>query len=200
MIKKLALSIFMLTAVMFWSASAQTQASPEKQAAIKEFVQLINGDNKVEQMMNVMSAQLQMAKANLIKELLDEHTELTAAERAEIERQLAEDPKYSAQRMQERLLQKINFNEMVNEIAVIVYDKYYTLEEIRDLNAFYKTPTGQKSLKLMTPLFAETIQMTQERLVPKILDVIKEIDQENRIEIVQKINRRKSPAKKAGGK
>jgi hypothetical protein len=197
MIKKLSLSIFMLTVALLASASAQTVASTEKQAAIKELVSLVNGDNKAEGIINIMTAQMQESEDANIKSVLNEQTNLTAAERKSIEDSLAADKKHSLKRFQDKLMQKLNCSELINEIALVVYDKYYTLEEIRDLNAFYKTPTGQKTLKMMTPIMSDTMQMLQERLLPKIPVIIKELEDEDRQEIEQKINARK-PKPKTG--
>jgi len=88
-------------------------------------------------------------------------------------------------------MRKINFAETVSEMSAAVYDKYYTLEEIRDLINFYETPTGQKSLKLMTPIFAETMKQMQEKLIPKIPVVIRELQEEDKAEIERRINARK---------
>ncbi len=113
---------------------------------------------------------------------------------------IAGEKKYSFKRYQDKLMQKINFNEMVNEIASTLYDKYFTLEEIRDLNAFYKSPTGQKALKTMTPIAADTMQIMQEQLMPKLMIVFKEITDEDRAEIEQKINARNPKPKKNANK
>lgn len=189
-----------MTFALLASASAQTEASSEKQASIKELIYIINGDNKAEELVNIMTAQMQASQDATIKTILDERTDLTVNERKSIENSLINDKKNSLKRFQDRLMQKLNYNALINEVAYNVYDKYYTLEEIKDLNAFYKTPTGQKSLKVMTPIMSDTMQMIQERLLPKIPIIIKELQEEDRLEIEQKINARKPKPKKKASK
>ena len=41
------------------------------------------------------------------------------------------------------------------DIAVVVYDKYYTREEIRGLIEFYGTPLGQKTISVIPHLMAD---------------------------------------------
>lgn len=200
MIKKLTLTIFMLAFVMFASASAQTQTSTEKQAAIKELVFLINGDNKMEDLMNVMTAQMQSAQDEMFKSMLDARSDLTDADKKELEAALVGDKKNSYERFQSKLNAKLNYNEMMNELASASFDKFYTLEEIKELTAFYKSPVGQKSIKMMPSIMAETMQAVQEKLMPKMMIVIKEIEDENKAELEQKINARKPRPKKNDGK
>lgn len=200
MLRKLTLTIFMLACALAMTASAQTDAAAEKQAAIKELVALINGDNKATDIVNIMTAQIRQTEDATVKAMLDERPDLTAAERRSIEDALLKDRQDSVKRYQDKLMEKLNYNETINEIAAAAYDKYYTLEEIRDLSQFYKSPTGQKTLKLMSPIAADTMRAMQERILPKIPIILKEIEDEDRLEIQKKINARKPKPKTAARK
>lgn len=195
MLKKLALAIFIITCAAFAPALAQTGDAAAKQAAIKELVSMINTDNRAEDFVNIMSANFEATEEATVKAMLDERTDLTAADKKSLEATLLGDRRVSVKRFQDKLMQKLDYSATINEIAESVYDKYYTLDEIRDLAAFYKTPTGQKSLKMMTPIAADTMRAVQERLTPKIPLVIKEIEDEDRADIERKINARKPKAK-----
>ncbi|HEX8290084.1 MAG TPA: DUF2059 domain-containing protein [Pyrinomonadaceae bacterium] len=197
MLKKLIPTIFMLTCVMFASGSAQTVVTPEKQAAIKELVALQYGDNNMEDMMKAMIPQMQAQQDATMKASLDAQTGLTAAEKQALAESIGAENKHSIKRLMDRMMQKINYNELVNEIAYSVYDKYFTLEEVKDLSAFYKSPTGQKFLKQMTPIMTDMMTMMHERVMPKMMIVIKEMMDEDKAEIEQKINARKAKPKKA---
>jgi hypothetical protein len=48
------------------------------------------------------------------------------------------------------------------EAMVPLYDKYYTLEDLKAVNAFYETPSGQKILKTMPQLLQESMKLGQE--------------------------------------
>ena len=173
------------------SSNAQEAISPAKLAAINELMALIKVDDKAEDIVRLMTVQLQATRAETVKTILDKRTDLTKAEKASLEDEFLKDEKESIRRFQDKLIARLNFSKTVNEISAGVYDKYYTLEELKDLIAFYKTPTGQKSLRLMTPIFAETMRQMQERLLPKVPIVMQELQDEDRKEIEQKINARK---------
>src|SRR5437764_8811075 len=48
------------------------------------------------------------------------------------------------------------------DLVIPIYDKYYTRAEIHDLTAFYQSPVGQKTIKVLPKLSAEAIDVGQE--------------------------------------
>ena len=60
-----------------------------------------------------------------------------------------------------RLESKIDPQEM-ERLVVPIYDKYFTLEEIREMKAFYSTPVGRKAISLMPQLMQESMLVWQE--------------------------------------
>jgi uncharacterized protein len=196
MLKKVALTILLVAGVFFADAKSQTAVAPEKQAAIRQLVALVNADNKVEDIMAVVTLQMEVSQRATFKALLDERTDLTAAERKAIEDSFASDREVSLKRFQEKFTQKLNFSALIDEISAAVYDKHFTLEEIRDLIAFYKTPTGKKALRLMAPIMNDTMQAFNEKLAPKLPVIIKEIEEDIRREAEEKINAAKPRPKK----
>jgi hypothetical protein len=55
----------------------------------------------------------------------------------------------------ERFKKKLDSTEMVN-VAVPVYDKYFTKVEIDDLIAFYSTPLGKKAVSVLPQVVTES--------------------------------------------
>jgi len=198
MLNKLLITILMVSCGFVAQAAAQTETSisPEKHAAIRELIGLINVDNKADKIVEVFEQQMSGARAALITSVLDERADLTNTEKASLRDTLTAKQEEYTKRFREKLIEKLNYNQMVEEIGEIVYDKYYTLEEIRDLVAFYKTPTGQKSLKVMTPLLTDSLKLTYERMVPKIPVIMDELKNEEKVEMQKELNQRKPRAKK----
>lgn len=200
MLKKLIPTIFMLTCALVASASAQTAVSTEKQIAVRELLALISADNNFEDMMKALAPQMQAQQEATLKASLDAQTDLTADQKQALAASFAADPRFSLKRLFDKLTEKFNYNELMNEIAASVYDKHYTLAEIKDLTAFYRTPTGQKSLKLMQPIMSDTMQAMQERLMPKMFAAIKEIADQDKAVIEREINAKTRRAKKPDDK
>jgi hypothetical protein len=191
MIKKLTFLLFLFAFACLARANAQTAAAPEKQAALKELVALVNSDNKAEELLNVMLAQIDASRDMTYKAVINERTDLTPAEKKALEETILIEMQKSSERFKTKFRARLNYSEMINEVTYIVYDKHYTLEELKDLIAFYKTPTGQKVLKTMPVVAEAAMKLTQERLLPKIPVIIQELMEEDRREIEQQINSRK---------
>lgn len=49
-----------------------------------------------------------------------------------------------------------------------IYSEAFTADELKELTAFYRTPTGQKTLELMPSLMAEGMQLGQARVQARI--------------------------------
>jgi hypothetical protein len=195
MIKKLTFLLFLFAFACLAQANAQTAAAPEKQAALKELVALVNSDNKAEELLNVMLAQIDASRDMTYKAVINERTDLTPAEKKALEETILIEMQKSSERFKAKFRARLNYSEMINEVTYIVYDKHYTLEELKDLIAFYKTPTGQKVLKTMPVVAEAAMKLTQERLLPKIPVIIQELMEEDRREIEQQINSRKPKSK-----
>jgi len=196
MLKKITLTLFIVALAFIAEANAQTAAAPEKQAAIKELIGLINADNKPDELVAVFEKQINSTRATVLDSILNERTDLTETERKSLRETLITKTEEYAKGFQQKLMQKLNYAELVDEIAATVYDKYYTLDEIKDLIAFYKTPTGQKTLKTLTPLMTDTLQMMTERMLPKIPVILEELQQEEKQYIEREVNARKPRPKK----
>lgn len=60
-----------------------------------------------------------------------------------------------------RFEQKMDARELIEKI-IPVYDKYYTLEDLKAVNAFYESPAGQKILATLPQVMQESMKIGQE--------------------------------------
>ncbi len=164
------------------------QTSDEKLSATRELVALMNQSLEAEEMVRLMTAQNAAIEKEIIDKVVEERTDLTPAERDELRRALVDQVYSQSEAVTERILAKLELNKLMNEIMVTLYDKHFTLDEVRELISFYKTPTGQKLLAKTKPLVGESMALTQERLVPKLLEVMDEMKAEREREIAAKAN------------
>ena len=88
--KKITLLVAVIMLFAFQAVKAQNEISPEKRQAIKDLISLINKDNKSEDLFKAMMFQMEEMNVEIIKTILDERTDLTQAERKNLEKQLIE--------------------------------------------------------------------------------------------------------------
>jgi hypothetical protein len=120
-------------------AAAPAAPSPEALAAAKELVALLSGD-VVNDLAGKVNAQAWPGIEQGLRGRYPQIDDATIAElRAEFERQTVE-----------------SMTEHMNE-APAIYARYLTVQEMRDIQAFYRTPTGAKTLKLMPQIMGEVM-------------------------------------------
>ena len=198
MIKKLTLTLFLMTCSFFVQAAAQTvvsAASDEKQAAIKELLAVMNAQIKPSDLMAMMSAQIDKTAELTVKSMLASDVNLMPADKKMLEDILLNGENSPIKSLQKKLFEKIDFDALIEEMTISIYDKHFTLEEIKDVTAFYKTTTGQKLLKTTPAIFADTMQTMAEKIYPKIMEVVKESEEGMKREIEVKIKEQKSKSK-----
>jgi hypothetical protein len=140
--KRMAAAFIVLTALA-GPLTAQTAPAPDALAAAQELAAVMNGDSMT-QMRAAITAQLWTA----------------------VERQLG--PRADAAALTEM---RSEFDRSVAELTgdvmkdvPAVYARHFTAQELRDMIAFYKSPTGAKSMKEMPALLTEVSQQIAPRM------------------------------------
>ncbi|WP_207420770.1 DUF2059 domain-containing protein [Desertivirga brevis] len=62
---------------------------------------------------------------------------------------------------------------MINEDMVDIYDRNFTDQEIQEFTAFYKTPAGQKMIKLLPDIQKEIMTLMMQKYMPEMQTRIK---------------------------
>ena len=66
---------------------------------------------------------------------------------------------------------------MIDEDMVVLYDKYFTQDEIKDFVTFYKSPSGQKFIKVTPDIQKDVMMVMMQKYIPEMQKAVK-----NRIE------------------
>lgn len=167
---------------MLWFASTffaqDVKISPEKKILIAEIISVIKADEKVKQMMQVISRQRSEGYPAIVKAMLAERTELTPAQKNKIAAALIRRNNGEIS-FQNRIVKAIDFQEYVEQTFYPLYDKFFTEAELKDLLEFYKSPTGRKSIEVLPELTRESFRLAQEVLLPKLVKITDQIINED---------------------
>jgi len=164
--------------------------SPEKQALIRELIEVTGSKKISEEFLNTMFDQMQKTMPEIVWEGLSEITEITElspAEQQRLREEITESAQRTSQRFRQLLMQRLDYAQMVGEISVSLYVKYFSEDELKDLIAFYKSTTGRHTLAIMPKLFAESMAKSQERVLPIIKDVMHEISSDEKMKFQKEI-------------
>ncbi len=140
--------------LLFFCFTAFTASfSQTKQAAISELIQVMKSDS----MMNKMIDAMIPAMTN---QMLSQVKDSTAKVRStEIMKIAMETTKELAPKM--------------NIMIASYYEKYFTESEINDFLAFYKSPTGQKSINLMPQMMNDMMGDMMKNYIPEMQKTMK---------------------------
>jgi len=146
--KVILLSVFCLVA--FINGYAQT-----KQESIKELFHVMQTDSLTDKMLASMAPALQNQMQG---QIADSAAKVNSAE------------------IMKSIMQTVKeiSKKMLDEDMVGLYDKYFTQDEIKDYIRFYKTPSGQKFLKVMPDLQKDLMDVMMQKYMPEMQKTLKE--------------------------
>ncbi|WP_269531083.1 DUF2059 domain-containing protein [Chitinimonas sp. BJYL2] len=139
--------------------------SAEKKQAIQELIDVMNMKAMLPQLLNQIAEQADMGMQAGMEAALKQNNKRDEAEQARLRQQLNEELPALKQDMRQ-VLEQANLPALMDEILFEVYGKYFEAAEIRDITAFYKSPTGKKVLVTLPKITGESMQLTMARIMP----------------------------------
>lgn len=178
--------------------------SPVKLVLIKELLELANSKKTMDAMMKAQAEQMDKQMPDMVWQMVENMKELkalTAAQREEVRAQVTASTLQAGRRTYDLIMEKIDFNKVVEEISVPLYDKYFSESEVSDLVVFYKSATGKKILEIMPNLVSESMTRASVVIMPKVSEVITQLQAEETERIEKEIKAKtneisKRPVKK----
>jgi hypothetical protein len=155
--------------------------SPEKQALIKELLELASSKKTIDAMLKAQAEQMDKQLPDISWQAVADMKELkslTPEQREELRLKVVSNSLRSGRRVYELIQEKIDFNKLIEDVSLPLYDKYLTESELRDLVVFYKSPTGKKVIEVMPNLVAESMTRTAEVILPRFTEIMRQIQQE----------------------
>lgn len=173
--------------------TAATDAAPmapapaqTKHELITQLLEVMHMKKNSEATMKSVFAQSEEYFTNVFPDMLAQDEDLTPAEHKQAVNEGKKSGLHALKRFQELYAKQIDTAKLVGEVTETVYGKYFTEAELRDLIAFYQTPTGIKVVDLMPQVSAEAMQMSQAKLTPAIQKIFQQIQAEETAAIKQK--------------
>jgi uncharacterized protein len=169
------------------SPKAQTNAAassqpidPEKRELIKQIIILSDAHKRTEVVSESVFAQSEKNFISGMSASIGNSTEYTAAQKTELITRLTLSSARFFDRCRELMKQKIDLAEIVDSVTYPIYDKYFDKNDLEALVGFYKSPIGEKFVKVMPQIYQESSSKTNEILIPKIQEVIRQAADEEK--------------------
>ena len=171
--------------------STETKISPEKQALIKEYFEITGGRDAVNRSLDAVFANLNNTLPMIISAQIEQDSNLTATQKADLQKSMPEMAARMSKRFQEELNRELDFAKVVEEVNYPLLDKFFTVAELKDLIVFYKSPTGQKAISLQPQIYTEATTRLNAVLIPAMQKVMKKVTDEETAEMIKKTKQNK---------
>jgi uncharacterized protein len=176
-------------------AGSQQTVSSEKRALIKEFLDTTDSTKNAKTMIDSLLAEQEKLMPAIVWDAISgmyEVKALTAREQLDLKNKLNQDSLRQSRRLRELFAEKIDIGKLIEDLSFNLYAKFFTEEELKDLIAFYRSPTGKKTIEVMPRLFAESMTQTAETIKPKLNEIITQFTTEESARIKSSLDAAKS--------
>lgn len=179
--KKLILySIYLSLLFIFSSISyAQKQISEEKKQLISELIVLTKMDKQTAEITDTLLASMETPYLSGFNVSIEKRTDLTDAQKEAMKASVKVYFANFSSKFRRKMSESIDYSKYIESSVYPLYDKFYTVEELKDLTAFYRTPTGKKVIETMPALYKEALEMSHKNLLPDVLRLMEEILRED---------------------
>lgn len=148
-------------------AQAPAKVDPAATAAVQELLSTMRIREtmtaSMQQMLTVMPQQLRSAAAASINNNPNLNADAKKQALDQVEKQLP----VATTALREMVTDPSLISEMIVEM-VPLYTRNFTVAEIRELTAFYRTPLGQKMMTTMPVVMAESMAISNRIMTPRI--------------------------------
>ena|SRR5258707_10320957 len=171
-------------------ADKTQEISPEKRVLIRELLEVAGARKNSEAMFKTMFDQMDKQMPEIVWQAVSEMKEikeLTPAEQQRLREEISESSLRMSHQMRERFTQRLDLPQLTEEISIQLYPKYFSDAELKDLITFYRSSTGKHAIEIMPNLFAESVAMANERMLPVVKEVMSEISSDETARFQEKV-------------
>lgn len=172
-----------LVALATGLAVPASAASESKHALIVELLELSGAGDLSGQLGNAFLEQLRPLYPGLVAEVVASEQDLSDEQREKLSAQLGDFDHFAALFAQ-HFDQAIDVDMIIEEVYVPLYDRNFEEQELREMVAFYGSPTGRKMIRVLPGLLQEGLAATVPRVQPELMRLVGQILAEQRHELL----------------
>ena len=150
-----------------------SQVDPAKAQEIRHMLDVMGVTKQAADMLRAMLPQMMKMMEDSMKSSMA-NSMPPGGQSADAQQRLAEYEKTIDRLMQEKMLQKFDKLDLYS-IYVPVYDKYFSIEDVQAITAFYESPAGRKMLSTMAPMVADVMAAMSPVMMKMTADIQNEI-------------------------
>jgi len=196
--RNLSRPLFVVVAILFAAIAlnAQGEIAEEKRKLISELMTMTKADQQMAQTTDLMLASLESSNPETAKSIVSSIQGLTPEQRKEYEEKASKALTSISKTFRERLAKEIDYSAFIQKSIVPIYDRLFSIDELRAIVKFYKTPAGAKIIETTPVLVAEVLKVTTIEMYPQVSRLIEEITKKELDGLLKDLAARPAPPAK----
>lgn len=166
--------------------AAKSKMSEEKRALITELATVTKIGEMATKSLDMMLDQFAFQAPATLSQMVGDPGNLSGKDKEEFDKAVQESSLRVLRRLRQLLPERINISSITEQVFFPIYDKYFTEQDLKDLIAFYKTPTGQKSIEVMPDVLRESLEKTAELMNSKMTELIRQVLEEEKQRLINR--------------
>lgn len=158
---------------------ACAEATETKRELIVEVIEATGGEELAVRISHVVLASLQPNYAATIEKFVASDETLTSEQRERVRAQLSRFGAFATE-FSSRFAAAIDFDQVVENVYVPLYSESFGEDELREMLAFYRSPTGQKAIAVTPALMQQGLENTVSLVQDEIIDLVDAIFEEEK--------------------
>ena len=172
-----------LGAVLLATApDASAELTEAKRQLIRELLVASGGTISTEEVNQMLLAQFERVYGSWVEQLVTDDPSLTSEEKQAMRQHLG-DFDWFSQVFSARFATRVDLDGIREQAYFPLYDRYFEESELKEILAFYRTPTGKKAVSVLPAIMQEGMEATQPLLQPQVVALMAEILAERSAEI-----------------
>lgn len=160
------------------SIFAQDAVPPSKVALIKEFLD-VTGAKKQANDSSAMMMDLQMQETDkMLAAMIEGDKNMSAEYKAMMKKTIADSSGRSRDRMKKFFTENFDLGAMLEEVAIPIYNKYFTENDLKAINQFYRSEAGKKMTSSSTSMMSEMVIALMAKMTPKLTEFMNKATQQ----------------------
>ena len=151
------------------STAAAAPVDPAKQAAIKDLLDAIDAQKLVGAIGNSAQMQAKQLVPAILSDALSENKTMTDKQKQASVPTLQKNAVPKLVDSAGQVFATDSFRQDAMQAQYDAYAKYYTTSEIKDLTAFYKSPTGRKFIQVQDQVGRDVVNGLMQKYMPQAI-------------------------------
>ena len=164
-----------LGAVLLATApGASAELTQQKRELIRDLLEVSGGAISTDEVNQMLLAQFERVYGAMIEQLVADDPTLSPEEKQGMRQHLG-DFEWFSQVFSARFAARVDLDGIREQAYFPLYDRYFEESELKEILAFYRTPTGKKAVSVLPAIVKEGMEATQPLLQPQVMALVAEI-------------------------